>query len=101
MNEWFLFLLAVLATFRLATMIALEKGPGFIFRWIRRQPPPKSATREGLNCPLCVGVWAAACVTVGLALAGLIEWPYAPLWWLAISGGAVACHFTWTSDFKK
>jgi hypothetical protein len=98
MSDWFILVLAILATFRLATMIALEKGPGFIFRKARKVPPPKSATREGLSCPLCVGTHIALLVTIALVFLGHTDWYHAPLWWFAISGGAVACHFQWTKD---
>ena len=96
---WMVFVLASLATFRLATMIALEQGPAWIFRRLRLAPPPKSATREGLQCPLCVGVHIAAIVTVGLHFLGYVGWPHMPLWWMAISGAAVCLHFAFTKDF--
>lgn len=53
------FAIGSLATFRLASLIAKEKGPGFIFCKLRNVPAKGSAWAEGLSCPLCVSVWTA------------------------------------------
>lgn len=87
-----LFLAAVLATYRLSLLVSKEDGPYWIFSKIRRLPPAKSSTREGLSCPLCTSVYASALVAsffVWLGYAPVHEWP---LWWLSASGGAVLLH---------
>lgn len=77
-------LLAALATYRLARMVATEEGPFGVFVALRGRLDPDQRTwiGRGLNCPLCVGFWAAP-----LALGLLWLWP--PLaWWLGCAGAA-------------
>lgn len=93
MNTWFYFLLSVLATYRLSLLVSTESGPLRVFRKLRRVPPPKSATREGLSCQLCMSIWFAIPITAlcwhnGL-IVGLGE---AALWWLASSAGSIVIH---------
>lgn len=88
-NLWFVFLLSVLAVFRLSTMFAVESGPGRIFRKLRGLPEPKSATKEGLSCSLCQSIWWSAAVVGFLYWQEVVEPAWTPIWWLAISGGAV------------
>lgn len=60
---FFYLLLGGLATFRLALLISSESGPAFIFRKLRRLPPPKSSAKEGLSCIWCLSIWFAAMIT--------------------------------------
>jgi len=79
------FVLLVLATYRLARMVASEEGPFGVFHQLRGwlDPDQKTWLGRGVNCALCVGFWAAPIV---LGLHAL--WP--PLvWWLAVAGAAV------------
>lgn len=78
------FILLALATYRLARMVASEEGPFGVFHQLRGRLDPDQRTwlGRGVNCPLCVGFWAAPIV---LGLHAL--WP--PLvWWLAAAGAA-------------
>jgi hypothetical protein len=78
---WFDFLVVVLATYRLAALIATETGPGAIFAKFRaavgkRWPPDKDKGTqhwidEGVNCPLCVGFY------MSFAILGLWQWELA------------------------
>lgn len=88
-NLWFVFAVSVLAVFRLSTMFAVESGPGRIFRKLRGLPEPKSATKEGLSCSLCQSIWWSAAVVAFLCWQGVVDPAWTPLWWLAVSGGAV------------
>ncbi len=96
--NYFVFILAVLSTFRLSVMFSKESGPGRIFKKLRAQTPPKSALREGVSCTLCESVWWGAGVT---ALCWFFEYvPHGtiPLYWLAVSGGAVVLNQRFTKD---
>lgn len=95
-EHWFYLVLGVLATHRVSLMISSESGPGRLFRRLRRLPPPKSATKEGLSCQLCVSIWVAALVAVFYGCVGLLDWRFWPLWWLAMSSGAILCHMRFT-----
>lgn len=83
-----------LATFRLAVMFSRESGPYRVFSKLRNIPPPKSATKEGLSCPLCLSVWFGAFI-VGLSL---FKWPWyeVSLHMLAASAIGVIIHLQWT-----
>jgi hypothetical protein len=87
-----LFVLAVLATYRLAILFAWEDGPARVFLKIRMRlgaynygPDGNADTSLGelAGCPYCQGVYVA------LALA-LIFYPigwHILLYWFAIAGG--------------
>lgn len=85
-------ILACLAVFRAAEMIAVDDGPFDIFANIRIlvgcydfNETGRAKTNLGrlLGCPYCVGVWLAF-------IAALIIAPFdfhLPLYWFAIAGG--------------
>lgn len=98
MNPWLLFVLATLACFRLSVMFSKESGPGRIFKHLRDKTPPKSALREGVACTLCESVWWSAAIVGLLCFFGYIENSAFPLYWLAVSGGAVVLNQRFTKD---
>lgn len=53
----FWFVLAVLATFRVANMIAREEGPFDMFAHLRSKVGKKHWVARGLQCPLCISFW--------------------------------------------
>lgn len=90
MTYGLLVLLAVLAAYRIARMIAMEDGPFDAFsRLQERAGGNKTWVGRGLACPLCVSFWVA------LAAAGLVgaqDWRGFVLLWGGIAGGAVLLH---------
>lgn len=94
MNPWLALVLGILATYRVAGMVATEAGPGRIFERLRRAPSNKTV-REGLACPLCESVWWAAGVATFYGWLGTIQWGEWPVWWLALSGGSVVVWRQW------
>lgn len=90
--NFFIFTVACFATFRLALMVSQETGPMRIFAKLRKAPKPHSNLREGISCPWCVSVHISALVTTFLWWLGFFPGQEWPLYWLAISGGAVACN---------
>lgn len=94
--DWYWLAIAGLATFRLALLVSKEDGPAWIFRKIRRLPPPKSSAKEGLACPWCVSVWAAALMVLLLANKDSWVWVTFVLHWLAISALAIIVNQQWT-----
>ena len=91
------FIIGSLATFRIATMIAQEKGPGHVF-CILRKAPKSPVVRDGLSCPLCVSVYSAALMTVFFLITGLAEAHESFAVWLAMSGASVALSLTVAKD---
>lgn len=102
----FRLLLAILACYRLARLVAIDDGPGFVFARLRlwakdrewkerkmnlvapmdsRWFGPWASLASGLECPFCVGIW------LSLALFPLVirpsRWGDLALTLLAISGG--------------
>lgn len=78
-------LLAALAVYRLAQLVAIDDGPGDVFRRLRAHF--LTGFVAGLiRCPYCVSVYAAA------ALGALVLWPCGVgdivLVWVGIAGGA-------------
>ena len=84
-------LLAILATYRVARMLAIEEGPLGLFAGIRERIDPQQATwvGRGINCPLCVGFYTAFAAVLLLPYP---DWQTFILQWLAIAGGAVLIH---------
>ncbi len=91
----FRFAILALAVFRLAHMIALENGPGGIFRRLRVLAgavytvtgfwTATSFFGTLLICPLCVSVWVAL-VLYFLVILAPVAWPLVLV--LALSGAA-------------
>ena len=82
-SPWFRLLVAVLATWRIARLIAKEDGP---FDLVLRARTRAGGGMVGklMDCPYCLSLWIAAPAALGIARTP-VAWIYA---WLAISGGA-------------
>lgn len=78
-----IYLLMILATYRISRMVAFEDGPFDIFSLIRGifDPDQKTWIGRGMNCPLCIGFWIAAAVVL---MAGQFDL----LTWFSVAGGA-------------
>jgi hypothetical protein len=83
MNAWMLFVLAVLATWRVSHLLASEDGPAdIIFRLRRRLGDGLAGSL--MDCFNCLSLWIAAPAAFLLA-ADPLTWV---LSWLALSGAA-------------
>jgi hypothetical protein len=88
-NAAFLFVLAVLATFRVAHLLVREDGPFAILArlrsWLRRH-----RLSGALDCLACASVWVALPLTylVWRALPIQAGVPEGLMTWFAVSGGA-------------
>ncbi len=82
---WFETVLSVLAVWRLARLLARERGP---FDLVSRLHVAAAGTplADGLACVHCLGVWLAVPPAVLLAPG----WVAGLLLWLAVAGGASA-----------
>lgn len=89
-----IYLLAMLATYRLSRMLAVEDGPGDMFvrfrTWVWKiGRGRRDGLYKGLACPLCLSVW------IGAIIALILPWntpmEYA-LTTLALSGAAVVLY---------
>lgn len=83
--------IAALASYRVARMIALEDGPFDCFsRFRARFDKPKGVPRtwvgRGIECPLCTGFYISA-VMLGLTY---LDYAVYGVVWLAVSGLQVA-----------
>lgn len=95
---WLDFAIGSLATFRLALLVSREAGPAFIFRKLRRLPDKGTATKQGLECPACVSVYASALVTTFYWWVGLVPGAWWPVYWLAFSAAATCIHMRFTKE---
>lgn len=83
MNAWMLFVLAVLATWRVTHLLASEDGPAdIIFRLRRRLGDGWVGSL--MDCFNCLSLWVAAAAAF-LVASDPLTWV---LSWLALSGGA-------------
>jgi hypothetical protein len=98
---FFYLVLGGLVTYRLSLLISKEDGPAYIFRRVRKLPPPSTSAREGLSCEWCVSIWAGALVATyywWIELIPGVEWP---LYWLAMSALGIICNQQWTKESKN
>lgn len=82
-SPWFHFVVAILATWRLARLLAREDGPFNLIVKLRARAGSGFAGQL-MDCPYCLSLWIAAPFASTLADSAL-TWIAA---WLAISGGA-------------
>lgn len=80
---WFETVLAVLAVWRVAHLLARERGPWDLVSRLHATLAGRPLG-ELLACPHCVAVWLALLPAAWLAPG----WPHGVLLWLAIAGGA-------------
>jgi hypothetical protein len=81
MNTLFRFLLAALATWRLAFLLVREDGPGHIFARLRNRLG-NGFLGQLLGCVKCVGLW----VSIPFAFFVGGDWIELVVMWLALSG---------------
>jgi hypothetical protein len=82
-SSWFRFTIAVLATWRLAHLVAREDGPFDLIVRLRARTGD-GVLGQLMDCPYCLSLWFA--VPFAFSMAHSV-----PAWgaaWLAISGGA-------------
>ena len=82
-SPWFRLTVAVLATWRVAHLVAREDGPFDVIVRLRLRAGAGVVGRL-MDCPYCLGLWIAVPFAFFLARRPL-AWCAA---WLAISGGA-------------
>ena len=82
-SPWFRLTVAVLATWRVAHLVAREDGPFDVIVRLRLRAGAGVVGRL-MDCPYCLGLWIAVPFAFSLARTPL-AWCAA---WLAISGGA-------------
>lgn len=81
------FLIAALATWRLAYLVVHDEGPFSLMTKLRGRLDPDQRTwiGRGVNCMVCVSFWLAWPV-LGLLI---VPWGWAVVWGLALSGAVV------------
>lgn len=88
-------LLAILATYRLAHMVAYEDGPFDILLSLRTWVALRSADTwidRGLNCPLCSSFWLAW---------GIVLLPSVILLALGVAGGVLVLHTLLNQEARR
>lgn len=83
--SWLLFVLAVLATYRLSHMIAREDGPFDVFAILREKIGQGNWIGRGLHCVLCISFW----LSLPAALLTGLPWL---LGWFGIAGAVMVLH---------
>ena len=86
-----MFIIAALATHRIALAITEEEGPFSLFVKLRGALDPDQTTwlGRGLNCIFCVGFWVALPISLFVTVLGYAD-PWAwPLTWLGLADSVV------------
>jgi hypothetical protein len=83
MSPWFETVLAVLAVWRLAHLLARERGPADLISRLHARLAGTTAG-EVLACPYCLGLWLALAPAAWLA----DGWGQGLLLWWGVAGGA-------------
>jgi len=127
MSEWLAVIIAVFATYRLASLVSSEEGPYLpflykdpdqrgVFEWLRKKlgannfvytydeeghQEVKVATNlgRGISCPLCTGGYLAFMIAVSLAVDNIIINFF--LLWLAVWGVQVFLENLTSDDAIK
>lgn len=91
------FILAVLATYRLAQLVAFEDGPldsiasfrafFYVYKGKRRTGRIWDNVQALLECPYCLGVWFAGLMTLLTSLSINMDVLTIIPFWLAVAGG--------------
>lgn len=90
--NFFLLLIASLATWRLAELIALDNGPFHVFKWWRNRWRHQPLLHELFTCIYCVSGYTSLSMCLILAWRGYTP-PFSWLiCWPAIWGGSMAIH---------
>ena len=87
-SPWFQLVVAVLAAWRVAHMVAHEDGPLGAIVALRVRAGAGGLGRM-MDCPYCVSMWAAAPLSAWMA----DTVPTGVVLWLAISGGACLLEY--------
>lgn len=87
--------LCVLASYRLAYLVAIDTGPARIFErlrsWVGIRYGFESWQYEGIRCPICQTVWYSALMLfLVFEIGGFAQWI---VLWLAIACGGLALHW--------
>jgi hypothetical protein len=80
-SVFFRFLIAALATWRVAFLLARERGPADVFGRLRRAAG-QGVVGQALTCVKCTGLWAA----IPFAVFVRRDWPDVLVVWLALAG---------------
>lgn len=87
MTNWLTLIIAVFATYRLATDFAWEAGPFGVYAKVRGRVMARYGAddwrSEGVSCPICISFW----LSIPFALA-VAPWDQLILYWLGIAGAA-------------
>lgn len=83
MSEWFGFVVALLATWRLCHLVAHEDGPFDVIVRLRRRAGQGQWGRL-MDCPYCLSLWFAVPFAFWLGRGGT----HVAVLWLGLSGGS-------------
>jgi hypothetical protein len=89
---WLTFVVASLATYRVALMLSQEEGPFGMFLWVRNRFTRDDWMGRGVRCLWCVSFWVGWLIALLVAWAG---WGEYILVALGLSGASVILDRYW------
>jgi hypothetical protein len=84
----FVFLIVLLATYRLSHMIAMEDGPFDMFATARDAIGQASWVGRGFHCALCLSFW----LSLPMAWVIVSDFDALAFTWLGIAGACLVLH---------
>jgi hypothetical protein len=92
MSATLIFILSLLALYRVVTDITLEDGPfdmlATLRGWLMTHTP--AGLHDLYGCPICLSWWLALPTAYGAVVLADQPLLFVPLWWLSLAGGVAA-----------
>lgn len=92
---WLSFITAALATYYIALSVSRQEGPWRIFERLRNVWTGDDWKGRGIRCLVCVSLYSALVVVVGLVLLGHVAAWDGPIVWLGLAGASVVIDKYW------
>ena len=94
--SWLDFAIGSLATYYLALSVARQEGPWAIFDKLRVALSKGNDWKaRGIMCLVCLSIYSALVVVVGLYALGRVGWADALLLWPGLAGASVMLDKYW------
>lgn len=89
------YIIASLATYYAALVVATQAGPKNIFADLRQLLLSAHLDGHGKWCTVCASAWTAAPIAVLMGVLGLYDIWLWPVVWLGLAGGSVLIDKVW------
>lgn len=92
---WLDIVMGALATYYIALSVTKQEGPWRVFERLRNLFLENDWKGRGVRCHVCVSLYSALVVVVGLYALGRVDWPDGLLLWPSLAGASVMLDKYW------